>query len=95
MRKCRLRPCGTDKWNGSAMPTGPSPIYRVDSRGARWPSGLERWLRLATGRSQPGWNTAAATSLRNFGNSIYAALPVSFVEDTKSGRSLLSGVYVR
>ena len=38
---------------------------------------------------------AAATSLRNFGNSVYPALPVSFGGDTKSRRSLLSGVYAR
>ena len=30
-----------------------------------------------------------------FGNSVYAALPVSFGGDTKSRRSLLSGVYAR
>ena len=35
------------------------------------------------------------TSLRNFGNSVYPALPVSFGGDTKSRRSLLSGVYAR
>ena len=29
------------------------------------------------------------------GNSVYPALPVSFVGDTKSRRSLLSGVYAR
>ena len=45
--------------------------------------------------SRPGSNPAAATSLRNFGNSIYPALPVSFGGDTKSRRSLLSGVYAR
>ena len=57
--------------------------------GARWPSGLERW----TGdRVVLGSNAATATSLRNFGNSVYPALPVSFGGDTKSRRSLLSGV---
>ena len=45
--------------------------------------------------SRPGSNPAAATSLRNFGNSVYPALPVYFRGDTKSLRSLLSGVYVR
>ena len=35
------------------------------------------------------------TSLQNFGNSVYAALPVSFGGDTKSCWSLLSGVYAR
>ena len=34
-------------------------------------------------------------SLRNFGNSVYPALPVSFGGDSKSRRSLLSGVYAR
>ena len=36
-----------------------------------------------------------ATSLRNVGNSVYPALPVSFGGDTKSRRSLLSGAYAR
>ena len=40
-----------------------------------------------------GSNPAAATSLRNFGISVYPALPMSFGGDTKSRRSLLSGVY--
>ena len=52
--------------------------------GARWPSGLERWLRLTTGRSRPGSNPAEATSLRNFGNSVYPSLPVSFGETLKA-----------
>ena len=42
-----------------------------------------------------GSNPAAATSLRNFGNSVYPALPVFFGGDTKSRRSLLSGFYAR
>ena len=63
-----------------------------EDRGARWPSGLERW----TGdRIVLSSNTAAATSLRNFGNSVYPALPLSFVGDTKSRRPLLSCVYAR
>ena len=33
--------------------------------------------------------------LRNFGNSVYPALPVSFGGDSKCRRSLLSGVYAR
>ena len=45
--------------------------------------------------SRPGSNPAMVTSLRNFGNSVYPALPVSFGGDTKSRRSLLSGVYAR
>ena len=44
------------------------------SGGARWPNGLEWW----TGeRVVMGSNPAAATSLRNFGNFFYPALPVS------------------
>ena len=60
---------------------------------ARWSSGLERW----TGnRVVRGSNPAAATSLRNFSNSVCnPALPVSFGGDTKSRRSLLSGVLAR
>ena len=42
-----------------------------------------------------GSNPAAATSLRNFGNSVYPTLLVSFRGDTKSRWSLLSGVYAR
>ena len=60
-----------------------APAPRV---GARWPSGLERWS---------GSNPGAVTSLRNFGNSVYPALPVSFGGYTKSRRSLLYGVYAR
>ena len=65
----------------------------VAEKGARWPSGLERW----TGdRTVQGSNpTAENFSLRNFGNSVYPALPVSFGGDTKSRRSLLSGVCAR
>ena len=35
------------------------------------------------------------TSLRNFVNFVYPTLPVSFGGETKSCRSLLSGVYAR
>ena len=63
---------------------------RMLLHGARWPSGLEHW----TGdRVVLGSNLAAAVSLRNFDNSVYPALPVAFGGDTKSRRSLLSGVY--
>ena len=66
------------------------------SQGARWPSGLERWLGLATGRSRPDSNpTSQNFSLRNFGNSVYPALPVSFGGNTTNRRSLLSGGYAR
>ena len=58
----------------------------------RWPSGLARW----TGDLVVlGSNPAAATSLRNFGNSVFPALPVYFGGDTQSRRSLLSGAYAR
>ena len=42
----------------------------TSTKGARWPSGLECWLGLATGWSWPGSNPAAATSLRNIGKKI-------------------------
>ena len=58
----------------------------------QWPSGLER----RTGdRVVLGSSPAGGTSLRNFGNSVHPTLPVSFGGDTKSRRSLLSGVYAR
>ena len=68
--------------------------------GAQWPSGctVAEWgrggLDWRPDGSRPGSHPAAATSLRNFGNSVYHALPVPF-EDTKSRRSLLAGVYAR
>ena len=62
------------------------------TKGAQLPSGLEH----RTGdRGVLGSNPAAATSLRNIGNSVYPTLLVSFGGDTKSRRSLLSGVYAR
>ena len=70
-----------------------SAYMRTNIAGARWPSGLDRWTGDRTVR---GSNlTAENCSLRNFGNSVYPALPVSFGGDTKSRRSLLSGVYAR
>ena len=49
--------------------------------GAQWPSGLERW----TGdRVVLGSNPAAESSLRNFGNSVYPAVPLSFGGYAKS-----------
>ena len=51
--------------------------------------GLEHWTGNRVVLSS---NHAAATLLRNFGNSVYPALPVSFGGDNKSRRSLLSGV---
>ena len=57
---------------------------------------MAEWVRLrCTGdRVVLGSKHAAATSLRNFSNSVYPALPMSFGADTKSRRSLLSGVYI-
>ena len=73
---------------------GESPCSNLSTPwGARWPSGLA-WAGDRT-VSRPGSNPATVTSLRNFGNSVYPALPVSFGGDTKSRRSLLSGVYAR
>ena len=63
----------------------------VTGPGAWWPSGL-RWLGLATGRYRPGSNPAAATSLRNFGNCVYPALPVSFGKGRGSKRSYQSAL---
>ena len=61
-------------------------------QGSRWPSGLQR----CTGdRVVLDSNPSVETSIRNFGYSVYPALPVSFGGDTKSRRSLLSGVYAR
>ena len=59
----------------------------VNTQGARWSSGLKRltgdWVVL-------GSNTALATSLWNFGNSVYPALPVSFGGDTSTSSTLYS-----
>ena len=61
----------------------------------RWPSGLERWLALATGRCGSGSNPTA----ENFASELWQfrlpALPVSFGGDTQSRGSLVSGVYAR
>ena len=43
-------------------------------QGARWPSGVERWLGLVTRWSCLGSNPNEVTLLRNFGNSVYTAL---------------------
>ena len=58
-------------------------LYR-QTAGERWPSGFEH----RTGdRTVQGSNPASATLLRNFGNSVYRTLPVSFGGVTKSRRS--------
>ena len=56
-----------------------------------WPNGLEH---RNGDRVVLSSNPDATTLLRNFGNSVYPALPVSFGGDTKSRRSLLSGVFL-
>ena len=58
---------------------------------------VAEWVRASTGdRMVDGSSpTAENFSLRNFGNSVYPALPVSFGGDSQSCRSLLSGGYAR
>ena len=93
-----VRACVRAFWRADVCVSDPRFIQfaweqATTERGARWPSGLERWTGDRTVRgSNP---TAENFSLRNFGNSVYPALPVSFGGDTKSRRSLLSGVYAR
>ena len=64
-------------------------MAETESR-AWWPSGLERWRPYGADRVR---NPLRKTLLRNFGNSGYPALPVSFGGDTQSRGSLVSGVY--
>ena len=67
------------------VPTAKPQKFHLFTPG-QWKSGLEHW----TGdRLVLGSNPAAATSLWNFGSSVYSALPVSFGGDTKSRRSLI------
>ena len=82
---------------GWSPKTGSTVVLTTGNRGARWPSGLERWLGMATGQFWTGVEPHFGKnfSLRNFGNSVYPSLPVSFGWDTKSCWSLLSGVYAR
>ena len=59
---------------------------------------MAEWVRALDWRpGGPGFESRCSnlTSLRNFGNSVYPALPVSSEGDTKSRRCLLSGVYAR
>ena len=72
-------------------------MWTLERPGARWPSGLERWLGLVTWQFPAGFEPHCGknSSLRNFANSVYPAFPTSFGWDTKSRRSLLSGVYAR
>ena len=58
---------------------------------------VAEWVRALDWRPDgPGFESHCGNfSLRNFGNSVYPALPVSFGGDPKSRRSLLSGVYAR
>ena len=50
---------------------------------------MTEWVRAVEGSSP----TAVNVSLRNFGNSVYPALPVSFGGDTKNRWPHLFGVY--
>ena len=68
-------------------------LYLGVRRGARWPSGLSVGLYMRPDCPGRVRIPLRKTSLRNFGNSVHPALPVSFGGDTKSCRSLLSGVY--
>ena len=57
---------------------------------------MAEWVKRWTGDQVTlGSNAAAATTLRNFGNSVYPALPVDFGGDNKSRRFLLYGGYAR
>ena len=47
-------------------------------RGARWPSGLERWLEMATGHSQPGSNPTSVKTF-HFGGTL--AVPFTSLSD--------------
>ena len=76
-------------WSNNAAPN-PRRLASVESKGV-----LECLLALATGDPGRVRTPLRKTSLRNFGNSVYPALPGSFGGDTKSRRSPLSGVYAR
>ena len=66
---CRGRKCATDVyiWMAGTQPNISDSSQNVlyldhctsDDKGARWPSGLERWLVQATGLSWPGSNPTA------------------------------------
>ena len=54
------------------------------------------WVRALDWRpGGPGFEHGCGNFASELGNSVYPALPVSFGGDTKSRRSLLSGVYAR
>ena len=58
---------------------------------------MAQWLERATDNRVTDWSQVRIPlrPLGNFGNLLYPTLPVSFGRDTKSRRSLLSGVYAR
>ena len=57
---------------------------------------MAQWLEPQTGDlGVLGSNPAGGSALWNFGNSVYHTLSLSFVLDTKSCLSRLSGVYGR
>ena len=69
---------------------------KLGTQGARWPTGLDGWLALATGRCGTGSNPTAenfASELWQFRLPRFAS--VFWGRHTKSRRSLLSGVYAR
>ena len=77
------RPCSGSGANFEAAPLGSNPrpfdrhsraLTTVLPGGERWPSGLGRRPDVRWFESHFGKNF----SLRNFGNSVYPALPVSF-----------------
>ena len=88
---CRLHGTISTTFDHAQFGTG-----TLGGGGGRWPSasGLERWLGLAT--DGPGRIRIPLRQLR-FGTLailfVNPALSVSFGGDTKSRRSLLSGVY--
>ena len=58
------------------MATGMSVPVGAEVKEARWPSGLDRWLGLATGRFPAGFEShCGKLSLRNFGNWVILLKP--------------------
>ena len=53
-------------------------------RGARWPSGLQRWLGMATGHSRPGSNPTSVKTFR-FGT---LAIPFTLLCECLSDETL-------
>ena len=71
----------------SNAPTDQEQRIHSGGDGGTW-GAVAEWVRALAWAgdrtvSRPGSNPATVTSLRNFGNSVYPALPVSFGGDTK------------